>query len=93
MLLSAVSQSSITTWYKVYTLSCHNYCYSTCSTYFYCPPQLIHGVHGLKPSEPVIDFITKYHIHFSGGVFWVNGSSPEFIRAAELLIQKVSINY
>ncbi len=52
--------------------------------------QMVHGVHGLKPSEPVIDFISKYYTHFTGGVFWVNCSSSEFIRAAEHLIDEVS---
>ena len=51
--------------------------------------QLLHGFHGLKPSETVIEFIIKYHTHFSGGVFWVNGTCPEFVSGAELEISKV----
>ena len=51
--------------------------------------QVIHGFHGLKPSEPVIDFVKKHHTHFTGGVFFVGGASPEFTEAAELKISQV----
>ena len=44
--------------------------------------QLLHGSHGLKPTEPVIDFISRYHTHFLGGVFWVNGMCPELVLGA-----------
>lgn len=52
--------------------------------------QLLQGSHGLKPKEPVIDFISKFHTHFTGGVFWVNGTCPELIQGAAESIREVS---
>ena len=40
---------------------------------------MIHGYHGLKPSEPVKDFVLKYHTHFSGGVFWINCMTSDLL--------------
>eukprot|EP00731_Ephydatia_muelleri_P027382 Em0019g255a len=45
--------------------------------------QILHFCSGLSPEEPVIDFITKHHTHFRGGIFWVNGSSKCQLLAAE----------
>ena len=55
-------------------------------------PQLVHGFHGLKPSEPVIDFVKKHHTHFTGGVFFISGAAPEFVEAAEEKIKQVNIH-
>ena len=55
----------------------------------FTPSQLIHGVHGLKPSEPVIDFVKKHHAHFTGGIYFVSGAVPEFMEAAEHKISQV----
>ena len=51
--------------------------------------QIIHGIHGLRPSEPVIEFINKHHTHFTGGIFFVNGAASEFVEAAEKKISQV----
>ena len=52
-------------------------------------PQLLHGFHGLKPSGPVVDFILKNHTHFSGGIFWLNGTVPDLIAGAMECIMMV----
>lgn len=48
--------------------------------------QILHSCSGLCPEEPVIDFITKHHTHFNGGIFWVNGSSKWQLQAAEKVL-------
>ncbi len=53
--------------------------------------QLIQGAHGLKPTEPVINFISKYHTHFTGGIFWYNGTNAQLVKAATENIRKVGI--
>lgn len=51
---------------------------------------MLRGSVGVDPSEVAIDFITSYHDHFSGGIFWINCQRPEMIRYSSENIEKVS---
>lgn len=51
--------------------------------------QIFFGVHGLKPSEVVIDFVTDHHKHFSGGVFFISAENEHFMIGAENKIKEV----
>jgi tetratricopeptide (TPR) repeat protein len=44
--------------------------------------QVLHGPPGVKPSEPMIDFIHCHHTHFTGGIFWINCRTPQLIDAS-----------
>jgi tetratricopeptide (TPR) repeat protein len=44
--------------------------------------QVLHAPPGVKPSEPLVDFIHCHHTHFSGGIFWVNCRTPQLIEAS-----------
>ena len=49
--------------------------------------QILRGSPGMKPSEPLIDFIHSFHTHFKGGIFWINGG---LIAAGMAYIEKVT---
>ena len=51
---------------------------------------MLRGSVGVDPSEVAIDFITSYHTHFSGGIFWIDCQWPEMIRYSIENIEKVS---
>lgn len=46
-------------------------------------------MHGLKPLEVVIEFVTGHHEHFTGGVFFINAENKHFIMGAEGRIKEV----
>ena len=52
--------------------------------------QILRGSPGMKPSEPLIDFIHSFHTHFKGGIFWVNGSNGDLIVASLAYIEKTT---
>ncbi len=43
--------------------------------------QILRGAPGINPSEALIDFIHSFHSYFQGGIFWLNGLTPQFITA------------
>ena len=52
--------------------------------------QVLRGVPGVVPSEPVKDFIHSCHEHFSGGIFWISCKNKQLIRASVNQIHSVS---
>ena len=52
--------------------------------------QVVVGVSGLKPLEVVVEFVSSYHSHFTGGIFFVNALNRHFMMAAESAIKEVS---
>ena len=46
-------------------------------------PQILRGPPGVKPSEPLVDFIHSFHDAFKGGIFWINGKTQEFVEASD----------
>ena len=51
--------------------------------------QILRGSPGVKPSEPLVDFIHSFHDAFKGGVFWINGRRQEFVDASAAYISQV----
>ena len=51
--------------------------------------QILRGSPGVKPSEPLVDFIHSFHDEFKGGIFWINGRSQEFVDASAAYIRQV----
>jgi len=63
---------------------------SYCVTELYLShPQILRGSPGVKPSEPLIDFIHSFHHAFKGGIFWINGRRQELIDASADYIKLV----
>ena len=54
--------------------------------------QVIHGSYGLKPAGPVMDFVLRNHAFFSGGIFWLNCTTPDFLNGGLDLVKAVSLN-
>ena len=52
--------------------------------------QILRGSPGMNPSEPLIDFIHSFSSHFSGGILWFNGRTPELIAAGVAYIEEVT---
>ena len=59
-------------------------------TFWFSHTQVLHGPPGVKPSEPMIDFIHCHHTHFTGGIFWINCRTPQLIDASIEYIKDVS---
>ena len=58
------------------------------------PTQVLHGPPGVMPAEPLVDFIHSHHLHFTGGIFWINCRTPRLIEASLTHIKDVSLcNY
>ena len=51
--------------------------------------QILRGSPGVKPSEPLVDFIHSFHDAFKGGIFWINGRTQEFVDASSAYIRQV----
>ena len=71
----------------------YDHCLQYCNTILYnifIHLQMLRGSVGVDPSEIAIDFITSYHNHFSGGIFWINCQMPEMICYSIENIEKVS---
>ena len=49
----------------------------------------VHLSPGVKPSEPLIDFIHAFHDVFKGGIFWINGRQQELIDSSVVYIRQV----
>lgn len=47
------------------------------------------GCPGVEPTEVVIDFISSFYKHFSGGIFWINCRQPELISSSIEYVEKV----
>ena len=63
---------------------------SYCVTVWYpSHPQVLRGSPGVKPSEPLIDFIHSFHHAFKGGIFWINGRRQELIDASAAYLKLV----
>ena len=58
-------------------------------TWFCSALQVLRGSPGVKPSEPLKDFIHLHHQHFRGGIFWINCRSPQLVEASVDYITKV----
>ena len=63
-----------------------NYCFNLS----FSLSQVLHGPPGVKPSEPLIDFIHCHHLHFTGGIFWINCRTQQLIEASLTAIKHVS---
>lgn len=48
-------------------------------------------MNGLKPLEPVVEFVNKNHQHFTGGIFFVSTKNSHYITQAEDMIKEVII--
>lgn len=51
--------------------------------------QVIHGAHGLRPAEPVLQFVANNYAYFQGGVFYVSAHNYHFLQGAEEEIREV----
>ena len=51
--------------------------------------QILRGSPGVKPSEPLLDFIHSFHDVFKGGIFWINGRRQELVDASAAYIKQV----
>ena len=51
--------------------------------------QILTGSPGVKPSEPLIDFIHAFHDVFKGGIFWINSRQQELIDSSVVYIRQV----
>ena len=62
--------------------------YNNVKLLFYQVPfptnQVLRGPPGVKPSEPLIDFIHSHHLHFTGGIFWINCRTTEIMEASDI---------
>ena len=51
--------------------------------------QVIHGPPGLRPLEPVLQFVQRNHTHFPGGVYYVSALNNHFYEGAEEAVCRV----
>lgn len=51
--------------------------------------QVIVGIPGLEPLEPVIEFVSNNHQHFTGGIFFINTQNEHLMKATEEAIKEV----
>ncbi len=54
--------------------------------------QIICGLPGLRPLEPVLQFVSRNHTHFPGGVFYIPAHNDHFCSAAMQAVAKVTKN-
>ena len=45
----------------------------------------------MKPTRTAVAFIYKFHEHFTGGIFWINGSNEKFLKASLVSVKEVSL--
>ena len=67
-------------------------CYYNPNTHGMCDVfhlQILRGSPGVKPSEPLVDFIHSFHDAFKGGIFWINGRRQELVDASVVYIKQV----
>jgi hypothetical protein len=50
--------------------------------------QVLQGWSGMKPTRTAVAFIYKFHEHFTGGIFWINGSNEKFLKASLVSVKE-----